>query len=198
MLPNWLYGKSKSKLQEILGGGGAPADYDQVKAQVTQNTEDIELLSDTLDEKAAKSDLASISITGDVNNSGSTIAIGTYFYKAGSLVRAILDIPNEAALTLNTNYEAVANGALNDAKVQIIEGTLGSTADTWSVIFALPPGYTKTNTYIFQCNVYWAGVTMWYLRDDVLLRINNNNEVEASTSNQNNLSCPCKIAFVKI
>lgn len=34
MLPNWLYGKSKSKLQEILGGGGGtPADYEQLKAQ---------------------------------------------------------------------------------------------------------------------------------------------------------------------
>ena len=42
MLPNWLYGKSKSKLASILGGGGGtPADYDQVKAQVAQNTEDV-------------------------------------------------------------------------------------------------------------------------------------------------------------
>lgn len=54
MLPNWLYGKSKSKLASILGGGGgAPADYNQVKAQVNQNTEDIALLSDALDDKAA-------------------------------------------------------------------------------------------------------------------------------------------------
>lgn len=61
MLPNWLYGKSKSKLASILGGGGgAPADYNQVKAQVAQNkldieqnTEDIGLLSDALDAKAA-------------------------------------------------------------------------------------------------------------------------------------------------
>lgn len=47
MLPNWLYGKSKSKLAELLGGGGAPSDYNQVKAQVTQNTEDIASLGDT-------------------------------------------------------------------------------------------------------------------------------------------------------
>ena len=54
MLPNWLYGKSKSKLADILGGGGGtPADYNQVKAQVNQNTEDILLLSDGLDDKAA-------------------------------------------------------------------------------------------------------------------------------------------------
>lgn len=54
MLPNWLYGKSKSKLANILGGGGGtPADYNQVKAQVNQNTEDILLLNDALDSKAA-------------------------------------------------------------------------------------------------------------------------------------------------
>lgn len=45
MIPNWLLGKSKSKLQEILGGGGTPADYNQVKAQVNQNTESIALLN---------------------------------------------------------------------------------------------------------------------------------------------------------
>lgn len=54
MLPNWLYGKSKSKLASILGGdGGIPEDYNQVKAQVTQNTEDILLISNELDDKAA-------------------------------------------------------------------------------------------------------------------------------------------------
>lgn len=54
MLPNWLYGKSKSKLAELLGGGGGtPSDYNKVKAQVTQNTEDIASLDDTLDTKAA-------------------------------------------------------------------------------------------------------------------------------------------------
>lgn len=63
MLPNWLYGKSKSKLASILGGGGgAPADYDQVKAQVTQNTEDILLLSDALDDKAALTQLSNPNI----------------------------------------------------------------------------------------------------------------------------------------
>lgn len=63
MLPNWLYGKSKSKLASILGGGGGtPADYDEVKAQVTQNTEDILLLSDALDTKAAKTQISNPNI----------------------------------------------------------------------------------------------------------------------------------------
>lgn len=63
MLPNWLYGKSKSKLANILGGGGGtPADYNQVKAQVNQNTEDIELLNDALDDKAALTQLSNPNI----------------------------------------------------------------------------------------------------------------------------------------
>jgi hypothetical protein len=54
MLPNWLYGKSKSKLATILGsGGGTPADYDQVKAQVTQNAEDIASLLDNTEVNGA-------------------------------------------------------------------------------------------------------------------------------------------------
>lgn len=57
MLPNWLYGKSKSKLASILGGGGGtPADYDQVKAQVTQNAEDIVLLNTNSQSLMAQSD----------------------------------------------------------------------------------------------------------------------------------------------
>lgn len=63
MLPNWLYGKSKSKLASILGGGGGiPEDYNQVKAQVTQNAEDILLLSDALDGKAALTQISNPNI----------------------------------------------------------------------------------------------------------------------------------------
>lgn len=85
MLPNWLYGKSKSKLANILGGGGGtPADYNQVKAQVNQNTEDIELLSDALDDKAAKTQITNPNIlhnpwfTINQRNSGKIIAGGNY------------------------------------------------------------------------------------------------------------------------
>ena len=49
MLPNWLYGKSKSKLAELLGGGGTPSDYAEVKAKVTQNAGDIALLNSTVE-----------------------------------------------------------------------------------------------------------------------------------------------------
>ena len=64
--------------------------------------------------KAPKSDLASISITGSTNNTGNTIAKGTYFYKDGALVKAIASIANGATLTSGTNYSTVTAGALNE------------------------------------------------------------------------------------
>ena len=63
--------------------------------------------------KAEKSDLASISITGTTNNTGSTIAYGTYFYLNGQLVRAKATIANAATFTKDTNYEVVTAGVLN-------------------------------------------------------------------------------------
>lgn len=66
------------------------------------------------DDKAEKIDLTSINITsGTTNNTGSTIASGTFFYYKGSLVRAKTDIANGATLTLNTNYKVVTAGGLN-------------------------------------------------------------------------------------
>lgn len=74
MLPNWLYGKSKSKLQELLGGGGAPSDYNQVKAQVTQNTEDITLLNNAVDAKVGWDDYSKL---GAVNLAPNNLATQT-------------------------------------------------------------------------------------------------------------------------
>ena len=58
--------------------------------------------------------LASINTTGATNTTGSTINAGTYFYLNGVLVRALADIANGASYTLNTNYEVVTAGALNE------------------------------------------------------------------------------------
>lgn len=58
--------------------------------------------------------LASINTTGATNTTGSTIKAGTYFYLDGVLVRALANIANGASFTLNTNYEVVSSGALNE------------------------------------------------------------------------------------
>ena len=67
----------------------------------------------TIGNKAPKSDLASISITGTTNNSGSTISAGTFFYLNGTLVRAKQNIQNNATFT-TTNKETVTAGGLNE------------------------------------------------------------------------------------
>lgn len=64
--------------------------------------------------KADKTDLASIKITGSTNTTGSTIKSGTFFYLNGTLVMAILDVASGATFTLNTNYEVISAGALNE------------------------------------------------------------------------------------
>ena len=67
----------------------------------------------TIGNKAPKSDLASPSITGSTNNTGSTIAKNQFFYLNGTLVRATTDIANGATLTSGTNYTGVSSGAVN-------------------------------------------------------------------------------------
>ena len=64
--------------------------------------------------------LASILATGATNTTGSTINAGTYFYLDGVLVRAKTNIANGASYTLNTNYEVVTEGALNELNGQVI------------------------------------------------------------------------------
>ena len=93
------------------------AEYDALPA--SKLTDDIAYFipdgeSDEYKDKADKTDLASIQITGSTNNTGSTITSGTYFYLNDTLVRAKADIANGSTLTLNTNYEVVTAGALNE------------------------------------------------------------------------------------
>lgn len=61
-----------------------------------------------------KTDLTNILASGATNTTESTINAGTYFYLDGVLVRAKADIATNATFTLNTNYEVVTAGALND------------------------------------------------------------------------------------
>ena len=66
--------------------------------------------------KADKSDLASISVTGTTNTTGSTIPAGTYFYLNGALVSAKTAINNGDTFTSGTNYSSVTAGSLNELK----------------------------------------------------------------------------------
>lgn len=63
---------------------------------------------------ANDSDLTDIMATGATNTTGSTITTGLYFYLDGVLCHALADIASGASFTLNTNYEVVTAGALNE------------------------------------------------------------------------------------
>lgn len=63
-----------------------------------------------------KVDLTSIIETG--TTASPAISAGTYFYLNGTLVRAKVDIANGATFTLNTNYEVVTAGALNELRTK--------------------------------------------------------------------------------
>lgn len=70
-------------------------------------------ISNEVSHKAEQKDLTDIFVTGTKNNTGSTIAAGTYFYVNGQLALCKSAISANADLTLNTNYELVTAGALN-------------------------------------------------------------------------------------
>lgn len=65
-----------------------------------------------------KDDATGILIDGNdtTNTTGSTITKGKYFYYGDALVKAKADIANGATLTLNTNFELVTDGALNELR----------------------------------------------------------------------------------
>ena len=119
----------------------------------------------TIGNKALKSDLASISITGTTNNTGSTIAKNQFFYLNGTLVRATTDIANGATLTSGTNYTGVTSGAVNWMSLEYQCPLSTSTTSFQSI-----DPYSKTTT------LYMGGVLD-------LLHSNINNYTDSAVSN---------------
>ena len=112
---------------------------------------------------AKSDDLASIYATGATNTTGSTITAGTYFYLAGVLVRAKANIANGATFTLNTNYEVVTAGALNEISLinrpdLWVVGTEynfgnGLYGQRFSGTFGSPTGSSPRLVYVINTNV---------------------------------------------
>ena len=61
-------------------------------------------------DKAERSDLATLNLTGSTNTTGAQINAGTFFYLNGSFCKALTNIAVNATFTLNTNYEEVTVG----------------------------------------------------------------------------------------
>ena len=178
MLPNWLYGKSKSKLASILGGGGGgtPADYDEVKAQVAQNkldieqnTEDIELLSDALDDKVALTQIANHNIlhnpwfTVNQRASGKIIAGGGYPCDRWKAVgEGTLDV------TATENGLAVVNTS-NETPVYIIQPRTTTTLNSLrSYNNKLTASVMLSNGTIYSGSAEVAFGTVTYFENDDL------------------------------
>lgn len=85
--------------------------------------------------------LTNVDITGTTNNIGSTIPLGKYFYLNGTLVKAKTDIANGATFTLNTNYEVVTAGGLNDLSLNhydVLDTLDNSTASVTTKTSTIP------------------------------------------------------------
>ena len=97
-------------------------------------------------DKAERSDLATLNLTGSTNTTGSTINAGTFFYLNGEFCKALTNIANGATFTLNTNFEVVtvggeissiknnANLFLNTDDINISDDTLAAGTSTTIVL----------------------------------------------------------------
>lgn len=129
MLPNWLYGKSKSKLASILGGGGGiPEDYNQVKAQVTQNAEDILSLSDALDDKAALTQISNPNLLDNpwftVNQRGET---SSYFADRWVRFASELTFTNNDGVTISGTPSSIENLGTHKIEWDRLKDNIGKT-----------------------------------------------------------------------
>ena len=99
-----------------IGGEGHPTDADDITFNNTGTDIVANKVGSAIKEVNAKSaksaDLTSISQSG--TTASQAISVGTFFYLNGTLVRAKTAIANGATFTLNTNYEVVTAGALNE------------------------------------------------------------------------------------
>lgn len=120
--PSLISSTTQTTLNGVLAGDGSVVGIRGVDVTPANTTNLVQSngVYASLADKTAKSDIASISITGSSNNTGSLIRALTYFYKDGTLVQSIADISAGATLTLDTNYRIVSKGGLNEALAPVL------------------------------------------------------------------------------
>lgn len=129
---------------------------ESVATQITENANAIVSL---------RSDITSINQTG--TTATQAISSGTYFYLNGTLVRAKTAIDNGETFTLNTNYEVVTAGGLNDlVQYAEVDFTIPSSGNTKTLTF--PDGFTTSNSFPVACAIladawYWNQTQYYYV-----------------------------------
>lgn len=172
MLPNWLYGKSKSKLASILGGGGGgtPADYNQVKAQVTQNTEDIGILSNT---KAALTQISNPNLLDNpwftINQRGlSTYSNVNYSYTVDRWLGS-----SEFDLYVDSDGVSISSGnksifeRLEDSLYNFLVGktvTLSVLKSTGSIVSVSGVVKSNGNSFVYEED---SDISLWLTKDSL-------------------------------
>lgn len=137
----------------------------------------ISALNTALGNKVEKTDITSILQTG--TTATQSILKGKYFYLNGTLVKAKTDISNGATFTLNTNYEEVSEGAINELSDRLIANKFGTGvplndySDSDHLFTAPSDGYVilradtdgSTTRASLRCHLYSADMTQFIAFD---------------------------------
>lgn len=105
MLPNWLYGKSKSKLASILGGGGGGTSYTAGPGISINGNNRISFRGDTAPYDNSDSDLEADTVKGAIDELAERGGGGTN-YTAGAGIRIANGVISLKSTSLTTTLEA--------------------------------------------------------------------------------------------
>ena len=142
--------------------------YAQTNLQLTNN-------------KAERSDLATLNLTGSTNSTGSTINAGTFFYLNGSYCKAKTNILNGDTFTLNTNFEVITIGG----EISSINDNLSKKVDvTKTADITINPANVNYATTLFKIlqQINFAKLTPYSMiieGDSIIYRIA---EIQASSA----------------
>lgn len=184
MIPNWLLGKSKSKLQEILGGGGGGTTYTAGEGiDITENEisvdpvllSDISDVSDAIPLKAAKTQITNPNILHNpwfqVNQRGVTTSTSTGYF----VDRWLTYKPSAgtATFTLNSDGTITIDNSLGEKPAYFVQKRTSKTMSrvagkTITMSVMLSDGSVRSGSGIYSD----TEAKNYYTDDDIRLQSN--------------------------
>lgn len=182
MIPNWLLGKSKSKLQEILGGGGSGTTYTAGEGINITGHEisvdpllmvDIEQTALAIPTKAPKTAISNTNILHNpwfqVNQRKFTTAV-TNGYAVDRWARSVATT-GQTTYTLNANGTITIDNSLGETQAYLIQRRTAKTIDrikgkkiTASIMLSDGTVHSGTGTYVA------TETTTYYEDDDIKIQ----------------------------